>query len=363
MEQLFRFVSHNSHFDLNAQGNTAENGPQMHALVFEAARRIVWREWPRPSQLEPGWALVRTRAVGICGSDIHGYLGEGGRRLPPLIMGHEAVGTVVALGKTAKQLQVGNRVCLQPVFACGDCDRCLAGLPQCCVRREFFGGTRHGAMCEFFPAPARCLIPAPGTLDDSEVTLAEPAAVAWRAAQRAGELTGRNVLVCGSGTIGLLTQICARHFGARRVVATDIDLLNRKAALALGADEAVDAASDDAEARVRGRFDVAFDAVGITPSFTQALRAAKPGGAVVAIAGWSSVDMPLSLVVTKELRLVGTYNYTPGEFASALDWLARRPFDFSRFLTHRFPLRGGARAFADIASREIKPIKAILVAD
>lgn len=176
----------------------------MKALVFQKPYRLTWEERPEP-MAGPGEAVVETRAVGICGSDLHGYTGESTRRTPGNPMGHEAAGQVVALGPDVPAGWLGRRVALFPLLACGQCDQCLAGRIQRCRKRRFLGNNVVGAMAERLALPLENLHPLPGTMSWIQGALTEPLAVAIHAVRLAGDLAGRTVLIAGGGPIGLFT--------------------------------------------------------------------------------------------------------------------------------------------------------------
>jgi 2-desacetyl-2-hydroxyethyl bacteriochlorophyllide A dehydrogenase len=335
------------------------------ALVYDGPRTITWRDHPEPV-LQPGDVLVRVHAVGICGSDVHGYAGESGRRAPGMVMGHEAAGEVVAVSAQIRAGWLGQRVVIQPIIACGTCDECRDGRPHRCRNRRFIGGTADGAMAEHVAVPAANLLPLPGALGAIEATLAEPLAVAIHAVRQAGDLTGRSVLVAGSGPIGMLTLVAARHAGARLVVMTDLTATRRAMAEALGADAAIDPVQVDLHSALRsaaGReeVDLAFDAVGIPATFDQAMVAVRPGGTVVAIGGWRTVPVDLSRLVTREIRVLGTFNYTPAEFAEAIGWLAEGRPDPARVVTDVREFSEAAAVFEALADGRLAGGKVVLV--
>ena len=196
-------------------------------------------------------------------------------------------------------------------------------------------------------------------------TLTEPLAVALHAARRAGDLSGRSVLIAGSGPIGLLTLVAVQHAGARTVVTTDVIPKRRATAIALGAEAALDPAAEDwrqqlAEVVGTEEVDVAFDAVGIPDTFQQALDSVRPGGTVVAIGGWRSVSLDLSRVVTRELQLQGTFNFTPAEFDEARQWLEGGRLDPHCLVTDVHPLAEGAAVFAKLTQHRSGATKVVL---
>jgi len=323
------------------------------ALVYHGPHQMCWEDWPDPKP-GPGDVLLETCAVGICGSDVHGYTGQSGRRQPPMVMGHEAVGRVVGVGDGVSPAWCGCTAAVQPIVFCAACDECRQGTVQRCRNRRFIGGTLNGAMAERLAVPAANLVPLPEGLSPVQATLAEPLAVGIHAATRAGKLSNRTVLIVGSGPIGLLVLVAVRAAGARRVVTTDLVPSRRALARALGADASLDAGASDWAQGLKdltgGEVDVAFDAVGVQATFAQALAAIRPGGVVVAIGGWQTVPLELSRVVTREASVLGTFNFTPAEFTQALQWLAGGRLDAGRLVSRVCRLDEGAAVFAELAS-------------
>lgn len=338
----------------------------MKALVYHGPNQIAWETWPDPHP-GPGQALIAVQAVGICGSDVHGYTGASGRRIPPMIMGHEAVGEVVALGKGTPRHFQGKRVVIRPNVVCGKCERCRSGRPHLCENRSMIGVQQQGAMAEFVSAPADNLLVLPEDLASESATLVEPLAVGVRAVHQAGDLRGKTVLIAGCGPIGLLTMIAARQGGARQVVMTDVVAKRRAAALLLGADMALDPSQqgwqEQLQTTVGGDgFDIAFDAVGIPATFEQALFGLNWSGTLVALGGWQTAALDLRRLVGREIQLVGSFNYTPGEFELAHRWLVNREFNPASLITDHYPMCDGPQVFASLAQSQSNSIKVVLLA-
>ena len=178
----------------------------MKALVFHGPRRLAWEEWPEPEPA-PGEVVIAVRAVGICGSDLHGYTGESARRTAPLVMGHEFTGEVLSVPAGTPGIAVGDRVVARPFIHCGECEFCRSGRANLCRARRYIGTTMHGAMAERVAVPLDNLLPLAPQTSFALGSLTEPLAVAMHAARQAGELGGKRILVAGGGTIGLLAMI------------------------------------------------------------------------------------------------------------------------------------------------------------
>jgi alcohol dehydrogenase len=326
----------------------------MKALVYTATERTDYREEPDPSP-RPDEALVRVEAVGICGSDMHAWHGHDPRRVPPLILGHEACGTVLE-GPDA-----GARVVLNPLVTCGACECCRTGRSNLCAERELIGMRRPGAFAERVAIPARNLIPLPEGMDPAKAALTEPCATAWHALVLAARAAWRPVpecraLVIGGGSVGLLGGLILKAWGAREVRLAETNPL-RRATAAMAGLEAFDPIAAPAEAAA---FDLVLDAVGATATRAAALAAARPGGVVshVGLQDWAG-DFDARSLTLSEITLIGVYTYTDADLRAslaalhdsrlgALDWIEERP------------LAEGGRAFHDLDAGRSPAAKIIL---
>lgn len=336
----------------------------MKALVYLGPRHLAYEERSAP-ELHSESVRIRVKAVGICGSDLHGYTGESGRRRPPLVMGHEFAGVVEAVAPGVDAAWVGRAVTVQPVLSCGRCDQCLSGCSQRCRSRALLGGDCDGAMAEFAVAPVGNLVRLPPPVDFVSATLTEPAAVAYHAVRRPDSLEGRLVLVCGGGPIGLFSALMAREAGARAVVVSEIQAARRELARTFGVDRAVDPMTADLGATLRafaaaGEADVCIDAVGILPSVEAAIRFLKPGGELVLLGGWRTLALPMGVIVSKEARLLGSFNYLPEEFAAAAGWISRHGELCRAVVSHTYPLQEGAEAFRRLEEEPDRIMKTVL---
>src|SRR4051794_23077748 len=192
----------------------------MQALVLEQAGRLVCRDVDVPS-IGPEDVLVEVKACGICGSDIHGLDGSTGRRQPPLVMGHEAAGVVVAVGDSVADWRRGDRVAIDSTVSCGACSFCRAGAFNLCDRRQVLGVSceefrRDGAFAEFLAVPARILYRLPDEVTYVQATLVEPLAVAVHALGRIAPVDGQTAVVVGTGMVGLLVVQALRALGCER---------------------------------------------------------------------------------------------------------------------------------------------------
>lgn len=269
--------------------------------------------------------IVQVHYAGICGSDLSGYLGENSLRKPPLIMGHEFTGTVVAKGESARGLQLGELVTVNPLLSCGGCDACRRGLPQHCSSRQIIGIHRSGAFAELVTVPASSCV----SVQNAQVgALTEPLACGIRAARQAAVQLGDSVAVFGAGIIGLFSVWAARAMGAQKVVLVDTNAARLRVGNTFGATSVVNARDgsvlDQITDRVGGLVHRAIDAVGLSITRSQSIEIVKPGGTAVWIGlHEENSTVPANLLVRKEVGTVGSFCYTDDDFRVAHQILER----------------------------------------
>lgn len=318
------------------------------ALVYSAPLEMALEDVPEPA-FGPEDVLVRVRAVGICGSDVLGYTGKTGRRLPPLIMGHEACGTVEAVGTGVDRMGAGARVCFDSTIYCRNCPACHAGGYHLCESRQVLGVSvpgmkRQGAMAECVVMPWWTLHPMPASLSFTDAALLEPVAVALHAVRRSGLRAGETVHIIGAGTIGLLILQVCRAMAAGSIVVVDLNERRLELARDLGADAA--ALPQDAEALLPEKgVDVSFEVVGLASTLQAAAARASMGGRVVLVGNLTpTVPLGVQDIVARELTLIGTYA-SGGVFADALRMVADRLIDPRPLVSEILPLESGPAAF------------------
>ena len=339
----------------------------MKALVYRGPRSLVLEEVARPEPAAQE-VLIRVAATGICGSDVHGYLGLTGRRIPPLIMGHEFCGTVEELGSGVEGFRAGDRVVIEPVIPCGACSFCREGQTNLCPGRRSFGVMEfNGSMAELVAVPARLLHRMPDGLSPAMGAMVEPLAVAHRAVSRVGTLVaGNTVLVVGAGTIGLLILALAKLRHPRRVLVSDLNERRLALARSLGADvilhpsrgSVVDAVRESSDGQGA---DVSFEAVGASATVEQALACLRPGGTCVWVGNSQrEINLDMQRVVTRELGVLGSYIYTSEQFGEAIGLLARGEIDAERVISCRAPLDRGPELFAALSEPDTELVKVVL---
>ena len=335
----------------------------MTAAFCTGKEKIEVREVPVPSP-GPGEVLLRVRACGICGSDLHFYHGAlpAMRGIP---LGHEFAGEIAALGEDVQGFSEGQRVVVEPLRTCRECAYCRTGQYQLCAKRVLLGTFAPGGLAEYVTVPAYTLYPLPDDLDFDLGALVEPLAVAVHGLHLVDLTAGERVLVMGSGSIGVLAVLAARAFGAADVIATYRHEHQAKAALAVGASRAVMA--DEAMGLGKEGVDVVVETVGgAAPTLGQALELVRPGGRISVLGLFTQTAQINALALMfKEARMAGGITYCrPGQhsdFESAIAMLRAEPDRARAIITHSFPLANAADAFATAADKSTGSLKVHVV--
>ncbi len=326
----------------------------MRALLLDAERHLALVDTPIPALEHADDVLVRVRAVGVCGSDLHGYLGHTGRRVPPLVMGHEATGEVVATGPGVRRLRPGDRVATNTVAACGQCRPCRAGERSLCEHRRILGMDAPGAYAEYVVWPEGSLPVLPDGLSYEAGALAEPLAVALHAVNLAALTPGDVVFIAGGGPIGVLVHLLARIAGAGRIIVSELHAERRASARAFGADVVVDPAREDPVAAVRAATggsgaDVAIEAVGAGVTARHSIDAVRNSGTVVWLGNSERrIEIDMQAVVTRELAVRGSYGMTGQEFERALALLASGRLPVGDIVNRYASLEDGPGLFEEL---------------
>jgi len=342
----------------------------MKALVLEDRMRLVCRDVPDPSP-GSGEVLVRVKACGICGSDVHGIDGSTGRRRPPVVMGHEASGIIAEVALGVEGWKAGERVTFDSTVYCGACDFCRQGRVNLCGDRRVLGVSceeyrRDGAFAEFVVVPQHILYALPDRVTFEQAALVEPLSIALHAVGRVAPADESVAVVIGAGVIGLFVIQVLKAQGGRKVIAVDIREERLVAARRLGADETINARSADVPAAVasmtdgRGA-DVAFEVVGTTATLEAAVKSVAKGGAVVLVGNYSpTVEFPLVRAVTGELDVLGSCA-SAGEYDECLEMIAGGRVNVDALISAVAPLAEGAEWFERLYKGESGLYKVILV--
>ena len=342
--------------------------PHMKALLLSEYRRLEIADLPVP---QPGAEeiLVRVAACGICGSDVHGYDGSSGRRIPPLVMGHEAAGIVAETGAHVANFKPGDRVTFDSTVYCGECANCRRGEMNLCDNRQVLGVScgdyrRAGAFAEFVVVPARIAYKLPENLSFEEAALLEAVSVAIHAVSLVPIGRESTALVIGAGTIGLLVQQALRAAGCGRVFVTDLDPTRLKLSKDLGATQVLQSgpqlARDIAELTNGTGVDVAVEAVGINATVAAAIDNVRKGGSIVLVGNVTpEVTIHLQKVVSRQLRLQGSCA-SCGEYPRAIDLMSKGVIQVKPLITALAPLEDGPRWFERLYKGEPNLLKIVL---
>lgn len=330
----------------------------MDALLLKEYMKLEMVQMDVP-EIGPDDVLVRVRACGICGSDVHGLDGSTGRRIPPLVMGHEAAGVVERAGSNARDFAPGDRVTFDSTIYCGQCAYCGRGDVNLCDNRMVLGVSpgeyrRHGAFAEFVSVPRRIVYRLPDSLTFEQAALIEAASVAVHAVNLTRPTLGDRAVVIGSGMIGVLAVQALRAAGCANVTAVDPVESRLRMATESGATEVRTSAAGIENA------DVVIECVGANEAVQAAIACARKGGTVTLVGNVSpKVEIPLQAVVSRQLRLQGSCA-SSGEYPAVIELMARGMLKVDSLISAIAPLKEGARWFDRLYRREGNLMKVIL---
>jgi L-iditol 2-dehydrogenase len=341
----------------------------MKSLLLSEYNHLDVVDLPVP-EVGPSEVLVRVEACGICGSDVHGYDGSSGRRIPPIVMGHEAAGTVAAIGAEVKNLSKGERVTFDSTVYCGHCEYCSNGEINLCDNRQVIGVSctdyrRAGAFAEFIAIPQHIAYSLPEKISFAEAAMLEAVSVALHAVKISPVLGGEDALVIGAGMIGLLTLQAAKAAGCARVLIADVDETRLNLARQIGAEDALHASGAELVAEVMrltgGKgVDLVLEAVGRNETIAAAIDCTRKGGTVTLIGNITpEVNLPLQKVVSRQLRLQGSCA-SAGEYPEAIEFLANGKIQVKPLITAIASLEDGPQWFQRLHAREPNLMKVVL---
>ncbi len=336
-------------------------------LISSSAFKLVEKPMPEPG---PNDVLIAVRACGICGSDIHGMDGSSGRRIPPLVMGHEAAGIIERCGSNVTGWSEGDRLTFDSTIYCGECDYCRSGHVNLCEDREVLGVStpdfrRQGAFADYVVVPSRICHRIPVEVPFEEAAFAEPVSVALHAVNRVNLAEGESAVVVGAGLIGLLVIQSLRRAGCENIIAIDLAEERLELAMQLGATAAFRPDHDDLEGVIRALTggegpEVVVEVVGISSTVELAVNMARKGGRVCLVGNLApSVQFPLQAAVTRELDILGSCAIN-GEYPDAIAAIAAGEIDVRALTSCVVPLAEGASWFARLEAGKESLLKVIL---
>ena len=341
----------------------------MKALTLTEYKNLVYGDVADP-QIAADEVLVRVRTCGICGSDVHGMDGSTGRRRPPIIMGHEAAGVIEAVGSQVKDWKKGDRVTFDSTVFCGACWYCQRGMINLCDNRRVLGVScedyrQHGAFAEYLAIPQRILYALPDSVSFEQAAMVEPVSIAVHAVEITPVSLGDTAVVVGAGMVGLLVVQALRVAGCGEIIAVDLEPEKLELATKFGADLGLNPNACDVAAEVRkqtgGRgADVALEVVGLGASINTAIASLRKGGSLTIVGNLSpKVEIPLQVVVTRQLRLQGSCA-NAGEVPACLDLMGRKAMTPELLISATPPLAEGAAWFNRLYAHEPGLLKVIL---
>lgn len=344
----------------------------MKALLLSEYKKLSLTEMPVPT-IGPEDVLIKVKACGICGSDIHGYDGSTGRRIPPLVMGHEASGEITEVGSAVKGWGIGDRVTFDSTVSCGRCHFCQRGEINLCDNRQVLGVScgeyrRHGAFAEYVTVPQNILYKLPDEFPFHYAAMIEAVSIAVHAVNLTPMQLGSSALVVGSGMIGLLVVQTLRLAGCGQIIAVDLEDSKLELAKQLGADIGLNPKNVDVVKAVQeltgGRgADVAIEVVGAGKTIDTAIHAVKKGGMVTLVGNITpKVEIPLQVVVSRQIRLQGSAA-SSGEFPQCIDLLNRGAIKVDPIISALAPLEKGVEWFERLYANEPGLMKVVLQPD
>ena len=342
----------------------------MKALVLTDYKHLEYKDVPDP-EIKADEVLLRVKACAICGSDVHGYDGSSGRRIPPVIMGHEAAGVIEKTGTGVTGYKVGERVTFDSTLYCRRCGPCVSGRINLCDNRRVFGVScedysKDGAMAEYVAVPEYILYRIPDSVSFEEASVIEPLTIALHAVNRTGLRVGDNVLVAGCGAIGQLIIKILGIMGCGSVTALDIDDEKLQMALRSGADNVVNTRSEAAAERIKELtngigMDVAFEAVGISDTVDIAIDSLKKGGELTLVGNvQKNIDFPLQRVVTSEISINGSCA-SAGEYSTGLRMMENGKIGLKEIISKSVPLCEGGEWFEKLHAGLPGVLKVVLL--
>jgi len=338
----------------------------MKILQFNGPWQFSIEEAPTPS-FGPEELLIRADAVGICGSDVHGFTGESGRRKPGMVMGHEVAGTVVRAGAKVASLRPGDCVAVYPTLGCGICRHCLAGMEHICPDKRILGvnGGHWGAMADFFTCHQRQAFRLDPQVDPAMGLFAEPLSVALHAVNLMSPARNAILAIVGAGTIGLALVIVLRGLGFESVFIIDkidekLEVARDFGANTIHADRDLPAQIIAGETGGR-RANGVFEAVGASATVRTAYDLCDFGGTVVLIGNLAKeFTLPLQGVTSNETTLRGSYGFTRAEFEEAVHLASKKETLLRRLISGSCSLEETPGVMERMARGELKALKMVI---
>lgn len=340
--------------------------PKMKQFVLEDTKLFKYHEIdiPIPGENE---ALLKIKAVGICGSDMHTYYGKHPFVHTPVVLGHESSGEILSFGSgNHNQLEIGDRVVIRPQRTCGKCRPCLTGRYNICDKLDVLGCLSTGASSEYFAVDTSLLYKIPDSLTYAEGTMLEPLAVGIHAVKRDGDIREKNVLVCGAGTIGNVVAQAAQGLGANHVIITDISDHKLDIAHNCGIKNTINVKEENLEQAVKHilgkeQLDIILECSAVESVLDQAIAIAPKGISIIIVGVFEDrpkVDM--AAVQDREYSLIGTLMYTHEDYLEAIQLTYEEKVNLKNLLTKVFPFEEYASAYEYVDTHKATTQKVVI---
>ena len=333
--------------------------------VMTAPGKIEFREIETPVP-KAGEVLIRIMKIGVCGSDIHVWHGKHPFTSYPVTQGHEVSGEIATLGAGVENLEVGQKVTIQPQVVCGKCYPCRHGKYNLCETLKVMGFQTTGVASEYFAVDAAKVTPLPQEMSFDEGAMIEPLAVAVHAVRKFGDMQGMRVAVLGAGPIGILVAQAAKGMGAESVLITDISDLRLEKARQCGVDFCVNTREADfGEALVSSfgpdKADVIYDCAGNNVTMGQAIRCARKGSTIILVAVFAGMaEVDLAVLNDHELDLNTTMMYRNEDYLEAIELVRAGKVDLKPLISKHFAFRDYAEAYRYIDENRETTMKVII---
>lgn len=340
----------------------------MRAGYIEGIKMASYREdMPEPEIIASNQVKIKVKSTGICGSEIHAFHGKHAWRIPPLVSGHEFAGVVAEVGSDVTNYKVGDRVTAEPQYGCGNCELCKKGKYNICADKKILGATYwSGSFGEYIVAPESTIIPLADNISYDEGALIEPIAVGMHAVRELNVNEYSNVVIIGTGTIGLGIYLSANIFKPKKIIMIDVVEYNLEKAKEMGCQYVINSGKENVTERIleltdgKGA-DITFLAFGNEPTVKQACEVTSRGGIVSEIAVIpEGTSVPFDLIQVKELRMVGSNMYVAEDFRMVCQAISDGKIDLSKFITQTYPIEAFKEAMELADSRKEPVIKVML---
>ncbi|MCD6364924.1 MAG: alcohol dehydrogenase catalytic domain-containing protein [Planctomycetes bacterium] len=342
----------------------------MKAVYLTGLSRMELRNAPRPQLSRPDDVLIKVAIVGVCGSDMHYYTAGriGNNKVTyPFILGHEFAGTIEEVGPEAKGIEVGMRVAIDPLVACGKCDQCLGGRKHTCRNQQFVGSANQipGALREYIVLPGECCFEIPDDVTMAQAALTEPFSIGLHAQHQGGDPAGASAAIIGSGPIGLSVLMALKNTGIGATFMTDLldyrlDLARKCGADWTGNPDKQDVVADIIGIKPNG-MDLAFECVGKQETLDHCVKVLKPGGllVIVGIPEFDRISFSIDELRRKELRIHNVRRQNQC-IAPAIEMVAGGAVDLDVLISHEFQLEESQKAFDLVANYQDNVVKAMI---